>query len=75
MTDKVSFESRIDTALWHKAIRIVSDDGHGFDTQTVIAKFEQLKAEAAEWLADRVTELHLESRQEPREFDRNGEII
>ena len=67
-----SFTEHLDSALWCKAIRIVSDKGHAFDTYTVIQKYELLKSEAAAWLADRITEQHLESQQESGESNDLG---
>jgi len=78
-----AFIEHLNSALWCRAIKIVSDEGHAFDTYTVIAKFEQLKREAAEWLADTITEhlasvrvvkQHLESLHESGEQETDGDL-
>jgi hypothetical protein len=67
------FTSHLETALWSKAVNIVSDKGHGFDPHSVESVFECLKQGAAVWLADRITEQFLEFEQESRES--SGEIV
>lgn len=74
------FTSHLETALWGKAVNIVSDKGHGFDPQSVEGVFECLKQGAAVWLAETIAKEFLEFEQEsgePREcFARpSGEIV
>jgi len=69
-----SFIEHLNTALWQRAINIVSNEGHAFDSYAVGVKFEQLKQEAAEWLAtNHITEQRLES-SESRESYPPGRI-